>query len=346
MYRHGVRATVQVYALRINPRSSGYVLAFLRAASLDMQPAMRHCRRIKRIEPLSSTAAAGSPAGVDHLAAAPSTSDGYEQALILLFPTELMSLPSLIELLLASPHLATLPRSTLQQPEVLDVPRSPARTLKQVKEWSRDCWPVSLVPVKEDVLAKERLQSWTAGKIAWMRDMCESAVVRAEAIERDGAADHPVVCTVSESWDPARHRRGYNPEAGAACLPVVLATSHDTRQSSTNPLQHAVLNLLERVAHLDRTGARPHMPASDYLLTNLTVFMSHEPCLLCSMALLHSRIACLVYVRESPGAGGCGTEYSLHEQKGTNHHFECWRVRPDGAWSELRDRMPVLEIDP
>ena len=335
-----VRAVVQVYALRINPRSSGPVLAFLRAASLDMQPAMRHCRRIKRVEPLSSTAAA------EPLTAASSSSDGDEQALILLLPNELMPLPSLIELLLASSHLATLPRSALQQPEILDVPRNPARTLKQVKEWSRDCWPVSLVPVKEDVLAKERLQSWTAGKVAWMREVCESVVVQAEAMAREGGPDHPVVCTVTESWDPARHHYHPSPERAGPGRPIVLATSHDTRQSSSNPLQHAVLNLLERVAHLDRTGTRPHMPASDYLLTNLTVFMSHEPCLLCSMALLHSRIACLVYVRESPGAGGCGTEYALHEQKGTNHHFECWRVRSEGEWSELRDRVPALETDP
>lgn len=53
--------------------------------------------------------------------------------------------------------------------------------------------------------------------------------------------------------------------------------------------------------------------------------MSHEPCLLCSMSLLHSRVRELYYVRKSPGGGGCGSTYSVHENEGLNHKFEVWQ---------------------
>lgn len=57
----------------------------------------------------------------------------------------------------------------------------------------------------------------------------------------------------------------------------------------------------------------------------MTVFISHEPCLLCAMSLLHSRISQLYFIKSSNGSGGCGSVYSVHEDGGLNHRFEVWQ---------------------
>jgi tRNA-specific adenosine deaminase 3 len=300
--------------LLVSSKQVASVCAFLKAQSLDAQPALKHLKRVNR--------KANQP----------------EPVHVLLCPTSLLPLECLTEKLVDSKHLAHISVDTVGSPEVVQVPASPARTIQQMKDWTARIWPVSLIPIKEDVLAKERVQSWTAGKLAWMKRMCEATVSQAQEARVKG--EHPIACVVAETWDPSRHSLAAN------AAPTVLATSHDTRLSTSNPLSHSVLNLVEAVAHLDRTDTRPIMPDSNYLLTNLTAFITHEPCLLCSMALLHSRISCLVYLRSSNGAGGCGSEYSLHEQKGTNHHFEAWCAKEDGEWKEMVASVQVMTLDP
>jgi tRNA-specific adenosine deaminase 3 len=134
------------------------------------------------------------------------------------------------------------------------------------------------------------------------------------------ANQHPIACHVTDSFHPLIH--------SPSSLPKTLVRAHDTRLSTRNILSHAASNAIDAVAILDRQNLRapallPELPAP-YLLTGLTVFMSHEPCLLCTMSLLHSRIANLFYVKKSPGSGGCGSVYGVHEDGGLNHRFEVW----------------------
>lgn len=77
----------------------------------------------------------------------------------------------------------------------------------------------------------------------------------------------------------------------------------------------------------------------DYLLTTLSLFITHEPCAHCCMALVHSRVKAVYFLLPSPGAGGCcganqvrpciggedGGPYALQEERGLNHRFEVWR---------------------
>lgn len=86
---------------------------------------------------------------------------------------------------------------------------------------------------------------------------------------------------------------------------------------------------------MDLASARP---SSSYLLTGLSIFLSHEPCLLCAMSLLHSRVSAVYYVRRSPGGGGLGSTYNVQEDRGLNHGFEVWEWVGGPSVSEDQQR--------
>jgi tRNA-specific adenosine deaminase 3 len=304
---------VDAFIVTFNPIHSGAFLQFLQLQNLQALPSLKHLRRIRR------------------------TGESTAQAVV--SPVLDISLDALTESLSSSSAFKDLPIPTLS---ILEVPANPARTPAQAKEWSQAYWPVVHTPIKEDVLAKNRAESFSRGKVEWMRSMCQQVIQLSQQARKRG--DHGIVCLAAESWDASVHAlRGTKKNK-----PVILGKAFDSRKTSKNPFGHAAMNLIAQVAELDTTDKRPHLPSSEaaYYLTGLTVFMTHEPCLLCSMALLHSRITTLVYVKSSPGAGGCGSEYRLHEQKGTNHRFEVYKVKPDAAWASMIERIEDVEVDP
>lgn len=105
------------------------------------------------------------------------------------------------------------------------------------------------------------------------------------------------------------------------------AAARDTRNSTSHPLRHAALNLIRMVADLN---AEESEHGSNYLLTTKTVFLSHEPCIMCSMALLHSRVKEVFYLTPMPKTGGCGGIACLPMLEGVNHRFEIcvWNEPP------------------
>ena len=78
-----------------------------------------------------------------------------------------------------------------------------------------------------------------------------------------------------------------------------------------NPLGHAALNLVAKAAGM-----------GEYILTGLEVYLYREPCLMCSMALSHSRIKRLFYLKKCGTDGSCGTRESIHTLPALNHRFQ------------------------
>ena len=85
-------------------------------------------------------------------------------------------------------------------------------------------------------------------------------------------------------------------------LPVSQVSPQSKSQSEVNP---------------DNRAAN----GGHYLLTSLTLFTTHEPCIMCSMALLHSRVKEVVYLIPMEKTGGCGSLTCVPRLEGVNHRY-------------------------
>ncbi|KAF7458563.1 putative cytidine deaminase [Cryptosporidium felis] len=63
-----------------------------------------------------------------------------------------------------------------------------------------------------------------------------------------------------------------------------------------------------------------------YLCTGGVAYLSHEPCISCSMALVHSRVSKVVYLHKDSEEGFLGSRYKLHCAPQLNHHYRVYTV--------------------
>ena len=101
-----------------------------------------------------------------------------------------------------------------------------------------------------------------------------------------------------------------------------------------HPLQHSTMvaidylssnsvylreNLIEKL--IEKKSKENH------LLNGCSIYLTNEPCIMCSMALLHSRISNVYYLNENKQFGCLGSNYKLHTLKKTNHRFNVYHLK-------------------
>jgi len=60
----------------------------------------------------------------------------------------------------------------------------------------------------------------------------------------------------------------------------------------------------------------------NYRLNGCTLYVTLEPCAMCAGAILHARIARLVYAARDPKAGACGSVLEVMNHPALNHRLE------------------------
>ena len=80
--------------------------------------------------------------------------------------------------------------------------------------------------------------------------------------------------------------------------------------TSSDPSAHAEMVALREAAR--RLG--------NYRLADCELFVTLEPCAMCAGAILHARIARVVYGAADPKTGACGSVINLFTETKLNHH--------------------------
>lgn len=128
--------------------------------------------------------------------------------------------------------------------------------------------------------------------------------------------------------------------------PFIRASSSDNRASLSHPLRHATLSCISQIASIRNKPLAPDEAptrnGADYLLTSLTMFITHEPCVLCSMSLVHSRVREVVFVYPS-SAGGFSTKVGVHGHRSLNHQFKVYRAEDVEVTEEERRLLRLPE---
>lgn len=92
----------------------------------------------------------------------------------------------------------------------------------------------------------------------------------------------------------------------------ILACDHNRTVSGCDPSAHAEINVLRRAARRIR----------NYRLLSTTLYVTVEPCVMCMGALVHARVARVVFGAFDPKWGAAGSLYHLGQDNRLNHQIE------------------------
>ena len=109
--------------------------------------------------------------------------------------------------------------------------------------------------------------------------------------------------------------------AGAGEVPVgalvvkdgeIIGRGYNAPISCHDPSAHAEIRAMRDAAQ--------HI--GNYRLVGCTLYVTLEPCAMCTGAIQHARIARLVYGASDPKTGACGSVVDLMAESRLNHHAE------------------------
>jgi tRNA(adenine34) deaminase len=93
---------------------------------------------------------------------------------------------------------------------------------------------------------------------------------------------------------------------------AIIAAGHNTPISSHDPTAHAEIAVL-------RAGGQV---LGSYRLTDTTLYVTLEPCVMCAAAMVYARVRRLVFGAWDPRAGAAGSVIDVFALPGLNHRVD------------------------
>jgi tRNA(Arg) A34 adenosine deaminase TadA len=93
---------------------------------------------------------------------------------------------------------------------------------------------------------------------------------------------------------------------------VVVGAGFNSPISSVDPTAHAEVVALRAAAKA----------LSNYRLTGTNIYVTVEPCLMCVGAMIHARVARVIFGTTEPKAGALVSSTRAHETPGLNHRLQ------------------------
>ncbi|MFH1080515.1 MAG: tRNA adenosine(34) deaminase TadA [Pseudomonadota bacterium] len=92
----------------------------------------------------------------------------------------------------------------------------------------------------------------------------------------------------------------------------VLSAAHNRSIAGHDPSAHAEMLAIRQAAER----------LENYRLTEATLYVTLEPCIMCAGAMIHARINRLVYGARDPKSGGVASLYKLLQDERLNHRVD------------------------
>jgi tRNA(adenine34) deaminase len=124
--------------------------------------------------------------------------------------------------------------------------------------------------------------------LRWM----DEALEHARAAERAG--DVPVGCVLVDATG------------------TLVASGHNTREAAHDPTGHAEMIALREASRV----------LGRWRLSDLTAYVTLEPCFMCAGALVHARVGRVVFATRDPKTGAAGSLANVLQDPRLNHRCE------------------------
>ena len=98
--------------------------------------------------------------------------------------------------------------------------------------------------------------------------------------------------------------------AVVVCDGAIVGRGGNSPIAATDPTAHAEIAALREAA----------TAIGNYRLPGCEIYVTLEPCVMCAGAILHARLARLVYGARDPKTGACGSVIDLFGEPRLNHH--------------------------
>ena len=95
----------------------------------------------------------------------------------------------------------------------------------------------------------------------------------------------------------------------------IISRAHNMRETKQNPMGHAELIAIDKAAK----------KLKSWRLEGCDIYVTLEPCIMCSGAIIQSRINKIYFGAYDPKGGGLGSSINVLDAKNINHHPEVIR---------------------
>ncbi|KFY09139.1 hypothetical protein V492_05582, partial [Pseudogymnoascus sp. VKM F-4246] len=350
-------STIDVYITTVPIKSANSVLSAVRSLIQDEYAVdLQHLRRFAKLHDLPPHL----KSQVSPPETTPPASDGQPSLCLLVAPTASIDILALKECISN-----VLPLSESNEPAVwtIPVPQLAPTSQAQATKWTATHWPTvykknnpfgphpHILSRAEDEMTSD-LDRWMGMAHSVAQASTASGIgegTGAVIVQRENGTSRPLALAGDARWANGRSCTKGNVMAHSILRAVgMIAQKLRTAErekgdapppSSLDKLESAMF--FDMPVHPEEHSVfnESTLSPDGYLCHNLEIYLTHEPCVMCSMALLHSRFGRVVIDWREPATGGLcseGTAFGAVTQPHTSRlgHGLFWRKELN--WQPLK----------